>query len=169
MVILIRLVGCDSTRMKFFRKANDQSTGNLTKHANLCQPKASTGDVQVMRKFTGGYSREGFRWLLLRWVIAKNRPYTIVQDPELGDIFRMLHSKVDIPCANTLALDIKYVHEFMKGKLIAVFKVCLLFLSLYYSTNYISEVCWCHSYCPRRLVLKKSKFVPRLNNTMVSR
>ena len=80
-----------------------------------------------MEKFAGGctYLREGLRWRLLRWVVCKNRPYTIIDDEELRKVFAMLHAKVKIPCANTLAGDIKCAHGMMKEKLVELFKVRL--------------------------------------------
>ena len=80
-----------------------------------------------MEKFAGGctYSREGLRWRLLRWVVCKNRPYTIIDDEELREVFAMLHAKAKIPCANTLAGDIKCAHGMMKEKLVELFRVHL--------------------------------------------
>ena len=80
-----------------------------------------------MEKFAGGctYSREGLCWCLLRWVVCKNRPYTIVNDEELREVFAMLHAKAKIPCANILAGDIKRAHGMMREKLVELFKVCL--------------------------------------------
>ena len=80
-----------------------------------------------MEKFAGGctYSCEGLRWCLLRWVVRKNRLYTIVDDEELREVFAMLHAKAKIPCANTLTGDIKCAHGMMKEKLVELFKVRL--------------------------------------------
>jgi hypothetical protein len=103
------VTGCSHrSGVKKYCKANDVSTGNLMKHANMCQPKASSASTLVMQKFTGGYSCEGFCWLLLPWIICKNWPYALVEDEELGNIFWMLNSKVQVPCTNTLVGDIKY-------------------------------------------------------------
>ena len=80
-----------------------------------------------MEKFAAGctYLREGLHWRLLRWVVHKNRPYTIVDDEELHEVFAMLHAKAKIPCMNTLAGDIKRAHGMMKEKLVELFKVHL--------------------------------------------
>jgi len=80
-----------------------------------------------MEKFAAGctYSREGLHWRLLRWVVRKNRPYTIVDNEALREVFAMLHGKVKISCVNVLAGDIKQVHGMMKEKIVELFKVCL--------------------------------------------
>ena len=112
---LVILYSTGSSRV---RKWNDASTGNLHKHIAYCQP--SSKESQIMEKFAGGctYSHEGLRWRLLHWVVCKNRLYTIVDDEELRKVFAMLHAKVKIPCANTLAGDIKHAHGMMKEKLV---------------------------------------------------
>ena len=104
---LVILYSTGSSRV---RKWNDASTGNLRKHIAYCQP--SSKEFQIMEKFAGGctYSREGLHWRLLHWVVRKNRPYTIVNDEELREVFAMLHANLKIPCVNTLAGDIKCAH-----------------------------------------------------------
>lgn len=81
--------------------------------------------AKFMEKFVAGctYSRDGFRWKLVNWIINKNRPYAIVEDPELIDIFCMLHGRLEVPCASTLSKDIKIVHGIAKRKLIQLFEV----------------------------------------------
>src|SRR6266481_4053144 len=85
-------------------KSNDTSTGNLRKHIAFCVPQLN--ESKIMEKFATGctYSCEGFRWLVMRWVVCKNRPYTIIDDEEVCDIFRMLHANVNILCANMLVI-----------------------------------------------------------------
>jgi hypothetical protein len=53
----------------------------------------------------------------------------IIEDEELNDIFKMLYSKVQVPCSNTLAMDIKEVHSLMKVKFIALLQVSTMILS----------------------------------------
>src|SRR5215813_12826870 len=80
----------------------------------------------VMEKFTGGYSREGFRWKIVRWITSKNCPYSIVEDEELVEIFKTLNGKVEIPSAMTVSRDICDVHRLMHVKLVEVLKVSVI-------------------------------------------
>ncbi len=43
------------------------------------------------------------------WVIHHHRPYGIIEDDELLEIFRMLNSKAEIPSARTLSCNIQEV------------------------------------------------------------
>src|SRR5882724_9116769 len=90
-------------------KVNDSSTGNLYKHIAFCIPPLT--ESKIMEKFGTGctYSREGFWWLLMCWVVHKNRPYTIIDD-ELAEVFESLHGLANVPCMNTLAGDINLTH-----------------------------------------------------------
>ena len=92
-------------------KSNDVSTGNLHKHIALCVPQLNKS--KIMEKFAMGctYSCKGFCWLVMCWVVRKNRPYTIIDDEEVCDIFWMLHVNINILCTNTLAVDIKLTHS----------------------------------------------------------
>ena len=80
-----------------------------------------------MEKIAAGctYSCKGFHWLVMCWVVHKNRPYTIIDDEEVHDIFQMLHANINIPCMNMLVADIKLTHSMMRDKLIKLFEVCL--------------------------------------------
>ena len=62
-----------------------------------------------MEKFAAGctYLHESLHWQLLHWVVCNNRPYTIVNNEQLHEVFIMLHGKAKIPCANIFAGDIK--------------------------------------------------------------
>jgi len=90
-------------------------------------PSESTS-AKIMERFAAGctYSCDSFRWKLVYWITNKNQPYAIIEDPELIDIFHMLHGKLEVPCASTLSKNIKIVHEISKHKLIELFEVCSL-------------------------------------------
>ena len=53
------------------------------------------------------YSKARMRYLLGMWVSRRSRPYIIVQDPELLEIFKMLYAKVEVPHPTTLSRDVK--------------------------------------------------------------
>jgi|SRR5882724_11079445 len=91
-------------------RLNDSSTGNLHKHIAFCNPPLNKS--KIMEKFGAGctYSHKGFQWLLMHWVVCKNRPYTIIDDEELIEVFESLHGLPIVPCMNTLTGDIKLTH-----------------------------------------------------------
>lgn len=73
------------------------------------------------------YTKSLMRFKLLTWVARRHRPYAIVEDPELREIFQMLFARVEVPLARTLSRDVQEVFELSKLNLIAMLKVCLLF------------------------------------------
>ncbi len=60
------------------------------------------------------YSAARLRYLLALWISHRHRPYKIVTDPELVEIFKMLYSKVDIVSPSTISRDIQDMHAIAK-------------------------------------------------------
>src|SRR6266481_4860930 len=79
-IVLMQTYSTSASRV---RKLNDVSTGNLHKHIAFCV--AQLNRSKIMEKFATGYtySCEGFCWLVMHWVVHKNRPYTIIDDEEV--------------------------------------------------------------------------------------
>lgn len=90
----------------------DTSTGNLNRHTEACNAKVAPAG-QGIKDYAHGstYSKAKFRYLCTLWVARNHRPYTIVQDEELLDIFRMLYSRVEVPHPTTLSRDVREVFE----------------------------------------------------------
>jgi hypothetical protein len=109
----------------------DSSTCNLNKHVQKCDSteKKPVTSVAMMERFAGGYTREKLRWKLVEWVVKKNRPFAIVEDETLIEIFRMLNSKVNAPSGQTLARDLRLVHEMMLGEVIELLDVSVFWFS----------------------------------------
>jgi len=78
-----------------------------------------------MEQYSEPCTREARRWGVLRWIVRKNRPFYIIEDEELRDIFRMMKPRAEVPSANTVSKDIKEVYEMMKVRVVDYFEVCL--------------------------------------------
>jgi len=90
------------------RVRHDTSTKNLLDHVKGCKSKTFNAEQSAIKEFTHGYSYSSsrMRYLLGLWVARRFRPYNIVKDDELIQIFKMLYSKVEIPSPSTLSRDI---------------------------------------------------------------
>lgn len=55
------------------------------------------------------YSAASHRMKIALWVSRRHRPFRIVEDPELLDIFHDLNSRVITPSATTVSRDIKEI------------------------------------------------------------
>ncbi|KIJ35364.1 hypothetical protein M422DRAFT_180834, partial [Sphaerobolus stellatus SS14] len=71
----------------------DTSTGNLQHHVDKCEPKR-TKQTHAMEKFAqgAGYTCDGFQFGLVKWITSASRPFIIVEDQGLTDLFKMLYA-----------------------------------------------------------------------------
>src|SRR6201996_1903630 len=106
----------------------DSSTSNLNKHIRDCLGAAALGSKSIT-DFAAGctYRREAFRALLVKWIAGCRHPFQIVDDEPLRQAFKMLYSRVEIPCALTIARDVRLYFRLSRQKVRAQLKVCLLF------------------------------------------
>ncbi|THH15466.1 hypothetical protein EUX98_g9461 [Antrodiella citrinella] len=88
----------------------EDSTSNLIRHVDICTPSIPPAG-QAINDFAHGstYTKASFRFLLSLWIARRHRPFKIVHDAELIQLFRMLHSKVEIPSAQTVSRDIREI------------------------------------------------------------
>lgn len=82
-----------------------------------------------MTSFASGskYTREEFRFLTAVWVCQNRRPFRIIRDPCLNNIFGLLNPLVNIHSPSTVAYDVHniYVLSEMKVKsFLAVSNFC---------------------------------------------
>jgi len=115
------------------RNVADNSTSNLNKHIRDCRGDAAIGN-QTITAFAAGctYCREAFRALLVKWIGGCRRPFRIVEDEPLRQAFKMLYSRVEIPCAITVARDVRLYFRLSRQKIRAQLKVGWLFSSLHH-------------------------------------
>ncbi|KAF8584242.1 hypothetical protein K439DRAFT_1230405, partial [Ramaria rubella] len=90
------------------RSQMDDSTSNLVSHKERCVPGHEAGQNSI-KSFAHGstYSTGRLQHLLVLWVARRHRPYAIVQDPELLEIFKMLYEPPQIHSPCTLSWDIQ--------------------------------------------------------------
>ncbi|RDX41722.1 hypothetical protein OH76DRAFT_1303222, partial [Lentinus brumalis] len=76
----------------------EDSTGNLKRHVDLCDPD-ETPESEAISAFAHGatYSPARLRFLIAMWCAARHRPFAIVDDPEFQEMLRMLYGKVKLP------------------------------------------------------------------------
>lgn len=70
------------------------------------------------------YTAERMHLLLALWCARRHRPYAIVEDPEIKEVFRMLYPRVYIPSCSTVSRDVKVLHRDMKVGLMTLLVVC---------------------------------------------
>lgn len=103
------------------RARHDASTSSLLNHVKKCVP----GKKGPIEKFIPGanYSKALFRFKLMVWIVRRHRPYTILEDKELLDLFCMLFESVEVPSARTISRDVIEVFEMSKINIINLLKV----------------------------------------------
>jgi hypothetical protein len=74
------------------------------------------------------YSPSRFRLNLVLWVSRRHRPFSVIEDPELIELFRSLNVNVPIPSRTTLSRDVKEVFQISRTKLISILQVRVQFL-----------------------------------------
>ncbi|KIJ27719.1 hypothetical protein M422DRAFT_190637, partial [Sphaerobolus stellatus SS14] len=68
-----------------------------------------------------GYTCEGFRFGVGKWIAKRCRPYTIIDDVELQDLFHMLYAHVEIPSRMSVQRDIHLMMDLTGKCLIKAF------------------------------------------------
>lgn len=100
--------------VKVNRERFDDSTGNLAAHVKICNPKEM--EMESITAFANGstYSGPRMRYLLAIWCARRHRPFKIVEDPELVEIFGMLYSRAEIPSRVMISRDINEIFNLAK-------------------------------------------------------
>lgn len=109
------------------RVRHDESTSNLLRHVDKCSPGAATGTSTITAFAHGStYSYPKFRMKLALWVSRRHRPFAIVEDPELVDIFMDLNNKVEVPSHVTISRDVKEIFYISRKNLAVILQASLL-------------------------------------------
>jgi len=61
---------------------------------------------------------------LALWVARRHRPFAIVEDKELVELFKELNNKVEIPSRKTVSRDVTEIFEISRKKVAGMLKVC---------------------------------------------
>lgn len=107
------------------RVRHDESTSNLVRHADNCEPKDSPS-TRAISAFAHGslYNPAKFRVKIALWVARRHRPFAIVEDPELLDLFKDLNNKVSVPSAMTVSRDVQEIFRVSQMKVSLLLQVC---------------------------------------------
>lgn len=69
------------------------------------------------------YTAVSHRVHLVIWIARNCRPFVIVEDAKLLEIFKMLNTACVTPKRNTVAKDIQEIHELTKDAVIKILNV----------------------------------------------
>lgn len=119
-------------------------------HFRSCEKKDPSDQVKISDFAHGSsYDKGKMRFLLALWVSRHHRPFAIIEDKELQDIFRMLYARVDIPSRKTLSRDVNETFAMAKVHVAQVLKVeNTRLISLHSSFAYmLPGVSWPPTYC----------------------
>jgi hypothetical protein len=94
----IKLISFRNPSKFLLRGRYEDSTKNLLDHQRNCNP-ADTPESKQITAFANGvkYSDACFRYLLAMWCACRHRPFNIVMNKELMEIFTMLYAHVKVP------------------------------------------------------------------------
>jgi hypothetical protein len=114
----------------------EDSTRNLGRHIDNCDPD-DTPSTQQITAFASGttYSPARFRYLLAMWCSRHYRPFNIVKDEELLDIFTMLYARIDVPHPVTVSRDVKEIFRISRENISKVLQVCSLLYLMLFNTS----------------------------------
>ena len=95
------------------RIIHEDSTSNLLRHICVCSPLDETPEVQTIVSFAAGltYSKAHFRYGLVVWITHCHHPFSVVEDPELRALMRMLYGRVEIPSRLTVGWDMQLIMQ----------------------------------------------------------
>jgi hypothetical protein len=78
------------------------------------------------------YTPAKHRMKLALWVARRNRPFAIVEDPELLNIFLDLNSQCVTPGQHTVSRDIKEIFNISQKKVAKILQVHITFCLIYF-------------------------------------
>src|SRR5882762_5503026 len=96
---------CRSPSIEVTRVRHDDSTSNLVRHVKACDGGmigTGSGSITVFAQGST-YTPQKFCMKLAIWVACHHRPFAIIEDDELRDIFTDLNSKVEVPSRFTVS------------------------------------------------------------------
>jgi hypothetical protein len=115
---------CRTPSVKVTRVRHDDSTSNLIRHTKICDSGTLVA-VGSLKDFahSSTYTPHKLRVKLALWVARRHRPFVIVEDNELLDIFMDLNNKVEVPSWFTVSHDIKEIFDMSHKQVAQILKV----------------------------------------------
>jgi len=144
------------------RARHDDSTSNLMRHTRECDHINSSGSGSITAFAQGStYTPQKHRMKIALWVARRNRPFAIVEDSELLDIFYDLNSKVVTPSRYTVSRDVKEIFQMSRIKVAEILKVRIQFYCFFVSSrsHFALGISWKASSLCRWLDLAKRYFI----------
>ena len=71
------------------------------------------------------------RYLLAKWISRRFRPFVIIEDPELIEIFQMLFARVQIPRADTISHDVREIFAISQNSVKKLLQVGFVLLAVH--------------------------------------
>lgn len=126
-VILMHTALSSPSASPLIRARGDDTTSNLVRHVQKCDKNSTPKAGQnVITEYAHGsiYTKGKMPYKLGIWVVRRHRPFAIIQDPELLDIFCMLNSSVEVPHPTTISHDVQEMFAVTQEAVGAHLKVC---------------------------------------------
>ena len=121
------------------RKCEEDSTTNLVCHVKSCEGQVADPSISIASYAHGSsYNKAKLRYLISRWVFECHQTFSIINDPPLQLILKMLYAKVETPSQTTVSHDIKEIHTISKVHVGSYLQVCLSIHSSHYKHNFLN-------------------------------
>jgi hypothetical protein len=158
--------------MNFVTRArHDDSTSNLRRHVLTCAGNPAAASSGSIKSFAAGskYTPASYRMKIALWAALHHRPFLIVEDPELLDIFLDLNSHVETPSASTVSHDVKEIFQMSQKCVGAFLQLCLDLAIFPLISAPFSELPWPSASLHRWLDSATSDRIPRHHHNLDSR
>jgi hypothetical protein len=113
------------------RAQHDESTGNLGRHVKNCTP-VNSSQTRALAAYASGskYSEASHRMKLALWVADSNRPFSIVEDKILLEIFTDLNPNCITHSCHTVSRDVKEIFKLSRKEVGALLQVRFLLVQI---------------------------------------
>ena len=92
------------------RAQHDESTSNLKRHVTNCEPAQSSQMHALTAYASGSKYTQASHWMkIVLWITNRHRPFLIVEDTELLDIFHDLNPCCITPKQKSASRDVKEI------------------------------------------------------------
>jgi hypothetical protein len=141
--------------------------GNLRCHTNDCSP-ANSHESRALAAYTSGskYTEASHRMKLVLWVARYNRPFTIVEDKLLIEIFTDLNPNCLTRSRHMVLRDIKEIFMLSRKEVGGILRVSNLFFhsNCCVMQSIFTEASWMASPRSRRMDLPQCYRIHWCNN-----
>jgi BED zinc finger len=86
--------------------SSNGSTGNMWRHIKNVHPSMITAQQLDAALQCVAYTHEAFRELLVKWIVARDQPFSEVDAPEFREMVALLNPDANVPSAATIRRDI---------------------------------------------------------------